>query len=341
MRRLTPIAAAAACLLAARAHGAEPPARPAPFAKGADVGWLAQMEATGYRFYDASGRHEDCLRILKNNGINAIRLRVFVDPSPDPQSGHCSPAEVADMAVRAKGLGLRVMIDFHYSDTWADPAKQAKPAAWAGHSFDQLLGDVYAHTFAVLSALKAHGVVPEWVQVGNEISGGLLWPDGSARDWSRLAPLLNRGYDAAKAVAPSIKVVIHLDRGNDGARFRDFFDNFRERGGRWDVIGMSYYPWWEKKAYTETIDALRDNLADMASRYGKEVMVCEVGGEAAQPQDTYAMLVAVQKAVRAVPDGRGLGVFYWEPEGAASWSHYPLSCWGPDGRPTLALSAFR
>lgn len=314
---------------------------PAPFAKGADVGWLQQMEATGYRFYNANGEPQDCLRILRDNGINSVRLRVFVNPSADRLSGHCSPAEVTAMAVRARRMGFRIMIDFHYSDTWADPHVQRKPAAWASHSFDQLLADVYGHTFSVLSAMKSSGVVPEWVQVGNEIAPGMLWPDGRTEHWDQLAALLNRGYDAVKAVDGSIKVVIHLDRGNHGAMYRAFFDNYLKRGGRWDVIGMSYYPWWERKEYSETIGGLRDNLADMASRYGKEVLVCEVGGDFKRPQDTYDMLVAVQQAVRAVPDGKGLGVFYWEPEGEMTWSHYRLSCWGPDGRPTPALSAFR
>lgn len=325
----------AACSLQPQPRGS------APFAKGADVGWLAQMEATGYRFRNAGGKPQDCLRILKDNGINSIRLRVFVSPSSNRLSGHCSPAEVTAMAVRAGRMGFRIMIDFHYSDTWADPHAQGKPAAWASHGFDQLLSDVYGHTFAVLSAMKSSGVVPEWVQVGNEITPGMLWPDGSTKHWDQLAALLNRGYDAAKAVDSSIKVVVHLDRGNHGALYRDFFDNFRKRGGRWDVIGMSYYPWWERKQYAETIGDLRDNLVDMASRYGKDVMVCEVGGDFERPQETHDMLVAVQGVVRAVPGARGLGVFYWEPEGEMTWSHYRLSCWGPDGRPTLALAAFR
>jgi len=298
------------------------------------------MEATGYKFRDARGERGDCLQILKDNGINSIRLRVFVSPSSDRISGHCSAQEVTEMAVRARKMGFRIMIDFHYSDSWADPQKQNKPAAWAKHSFAQLLDDVYKETYATLSTLKSSGVVPEWVQVGNEISWGMLWPDGSASNWSQLAPLLNRGYDAVKAVDSSIKVIIHLHKGNDGAMYRKFFDAFRSAGGKWDVIGMSYYPWWDKREYSETIGDLGDNLVDMASRYGKKVMICEVGGDFAKAQDTRDMLVAVQERVRAVPNNMGLGVFYWEPEGEYSWSHYPLSCWGSDGRPTLALTAF-
>jgi len=341
MKKLSSILCFLAFLLGTKANlPAQSSLGSAPFAKGADVGWLQQMEATGYKFRDARGERGDCLQILKDNGINSIRLRVFVSPSSDRISGHCSAQEVTEMAVRARKMGFRIMIDFHYSDSWADPQKQNKPAAWAKHSFAQLLDDVYKETYATLSTLKSSGVVPEWVQVGNEISWGMLWPDGSASNWSQLAPLLNRGYDAVKAVDSSIKVIIHLHKGNDGAMYRKFFDAFRSAGGKWDVIGMSYYPWWDKREYSETIGDLGDNLVDMASRYGKKVMICEVGGDFAKAQDTRDMLVAVQERVRAVPNNMGLGVFYWEPEGEYSWSHYPLSCWGSDGRPTLALTAF-
>ncbi len=320
---------------------AQSPAQSAPFAKGADVSWLPQMEATGYKFYNADGAPEDCLQILKDNGMNTVRLRVWVNPSSSRTSGHCSKDEVVAMAVRAKKMGMRVMIDFHYSDSWADPAQHHKPAAWAGHDFKQLLTDVYDHTHDVLTALKASGVTPEWVETGNEISHGMLWPDGSTSNWDQLAQLLAKAYDAVKGVDGSIKVIVHLDEGNNDAKFRDFFDNLQKRGGKWDVIGMSYYPYWLHQDYKASINDLQANLNDMASRYGKPVMVCEVGGEFTQVQDTYDMLVAVQKEVKAVPNGKGLGVLYWEPEGENTWSRYRLSCWGADGRPTNALTAFR
>ena len=311
------------------------------FAKGADVGWLQQMEATGYKFYNEKGRAEDCLTILKAQGINSIRLRVFVNPSDDKASGHCSPAEVTAMAKRAASRGFRVMIDFHYSDTWADPGKQAKPAAWASHSFAQLLTDVYDHTFSTMQLLKAAGVTPEWVQVGNEIPGGMLWPEGSTKNFPQLAQLISKGYEAVKAVSPTSKVVVHLDRGNENAMYREFFDQLTANGGKFDVIGMSYYPFWLKQDYTASIADLRANLLDMVARYpGKEVVVAEVGNDYTQVQNTYDMLVATQQAVRAVPQGKGLGVFYWEPEGAKSWSGYQLSAWGDDGRPSPGLKAF-
>ncbi|TDN36528.1 arabinogalactan endo-1,4-beta-galactosidase [Hymenobacter sp. UV11] len=319
-----------------------PAASAQTFAKGADVGWLQQMEATGYVFYNEQGQAQDCLAILKDQGINAIRLRVFVNPSDDKASGHCSPPEVVAMAKRATDQGFRVMIDFHYSDTWADPGKQAKPAAWASHSFAQLLTDVYDHTLSTMTMLKAAGVTPEWVQVGNEIPGGMLWPEGSTKNFPQLAQLITKGYEAVKAVSPTSKVIVHLDRGNDNAMYRSFFDQLTQNGGKFDVIGMSYYPFWLKQDYTASIANLRANLLDMVARYpGKEVVVAEVGNDYTNVQNSFDMLLATQQAVRAVPQGKGLGVFYWEPEGAKSWSHYQLSAWGDDGKPSPALKAFQ
>lgn len=310
------------------------------FVRGADIGWLEQMEATGYTFYDTTGVPEDCMTILQDHGINSVRLRVFVNPSNDKINGHCSKNEVVTMALRAQALGMRVMIDFHYSDSWADPGKQNKPAAWANHTFAQLLDDVYNHTFEVLDTLKRSGVVPDWMQVGNEITWGMLWPDGSTNNWPQLGQLLNKGYDAAKAVDSTIKVIVHIDQGNNNSRFRTFYDNATAQGVRYDIIGMSYYPYWLGSDYTATINDLGENLNDMVARYGKDVMVVEVGGDFTKVQNTYDMLVAVIGKVIAVPGNRGLGVIYWEPEGAKSWSGYQLSCWGANGRPTAALKAF-
>ncbi|QBN20646.1 arabinogalactan endo-1,4-beta-galactosidase [Flavobacterium nackdongense] len=318
-----------------------PPPASFAFSKGADVGWLPQMEATGYKFYDTDGTAKDCLQLLKDRGINTIRLRVFVNPSNDKASGHCSPAETVVMAVRAQKMGMRIMIDFHYSDTWADPAHQTKPAAWTNHSFAELQNDVYKHTFDVLTALKTAGVTPEWVQVGNEIPGGMLWPEGKSSNFSQLAQLLNKGYEATKAVNSNIKVIVHVDEGNNNAKFRWFFDSAKANSVKYDVIGLSYYPYWIKSDYTATILDLENNLKDMVSSYGKEVMVVEVGGDYTLVQNTKDMLVAVLKAVKSVPDNKGLGVIYWEPEGEKSWSGYQLNAWQSNGKPSPALDAFK
>jgi arabinogalactan endo-1,4-beta-galactosidase len=332
----------------------EPVSLPSTFAfsNGADVSWLPQMEATGYKFYDTDGTTKDCLKLLKDRGINTIRLRVFVNPSTNKHSGHCSPAETVVMALRAQKMGMRIMIDFHYSDTWADPGHQAKPAAWANSSFAELQNHVYKHTFDVLHDLKVAGVTPEWVQVGNEIPSGILWPDGKIennQNWNQLAVLLNKGYEATKAVNPAIKVITHVDQGNNNGRFRWFFDNLTTQKLKYDVIGLSYYPYWlgqekgkeELKDYTKTIADLEFNLKDMVSRYGKEVMVVEVGGDYTLVQNTNEMLKAVSKAVKSVPNNKGLGVIYWEPQGEKSWSGYQLNAWQSDGKPSPALDAFK
>lgn len=319
----------------------EPISQRGSFSKGADVGWLAQMEATGYQFYDAIGNKKDCLQLLKDRGINTIRLRVWVDPSDDKINGHCSKEETVAMAVRAQNMGMRIMIDFHYSDSWADPGKQTKPLAWKNHTFSELLNDVYLHTEDVLKALKQAGVTPEWVQIGNEIPGGMLWPEGNSNNFSQLAQLLNKGYDATKAVDKSIKVIVHLDEGNNSGKFRWFFDNAKANNVKYDVIGMSYYPFWIKSDYKENIVDLANNLNDMAARYDKEVMVVEVGGDHTLEKNTHDMLAAVIKAVKAVPNNKGLGVIYWEPQGDKSWSGYQLSAWRADGKPSMALDAFK
>ncbi|MEI6755148.1 MAG: arabinogalactan endo-1,4-beta-galactosidase [Paludibacter sp.] len=314
------------------------------FAKGADISWLPQMEATGYTFYNDSGVAEDCFKILKDHGINSIRLRTWVNPSNDRAAGHCSKEETVAMAVRAKLWGMRVMIDFHYSDSWADPSKQVKPKAWEGLAFVQLQQALYDYTFGVMTALKTAGVTPEWVQVGNETPGGMVLPEGSTNNWPQLAKLINKGYEAIKAVSPTSKVILHIDQGNNNARFRWWFDAATANGTKYDVIGLSYYPYWLSDThpdYSLSINDLATNLKDMATRYGKQVMVVEVGGEDNKVQNTYDMLLAVQQKVKDVHGNNGLGVFYWEPEGAQSWSYYALSCWGGNGRPTTALDAFK
>jgi len=245
------------------------------------------------------------------------------------------------MALRAQKMGMRVMINFHYSDSWADPAKQNKPAAWKNHSFPELLNDVYNHTFDVISALKNAGVTPEWVQVGNEIPGGMMWPEGSTDNWNQLGQLLNKGYDAVKAVDKKIKVIVHVDEGNNNAKFRTFFDNATAQKVKYDIIGLSYYPYWIKKDYSETIADLEFNLNDMVKRYNKDVMIVEVGGEDDKVQNTYELLKATIEVVKKVPNKRGLGVMYWEPQGAKSWSGYSLSAWQADGKPSPALDAFK
>lgn len=313
------------------------------FVRGADVSWLPQMEASGWICRDDSGNPADCLKVLRDHGMNTIRLRVWVNPSDDPRAGHCGRDETAAMATRAHHMGFRILLDFHYSDTWADPSHQRKPAAWAAHDVAQLGEDVFEHTTDVLKALRGKGVTPEWVQIGNEIANGMLWPEGKPpRNFDHLAGFIRQGVRAVKAFDPSIKTIIHLHGGEDEGRFRWFFDELGKREVDYDVIGMSYYPHWTRNPddHRSTINGLESNLKSLAARYRKPVMVVETGGPDHQPAATRAMIEDVIRKVRAVPGRQGLGVLYWEPQGAAVWSRYKLSCWNADGRPTEALDAF-
>jgi arabinogalactan endo-1,4-beta-galactosidase len=310
----------------------------ASFVCGADVSWLPQMEQKGYKFYDDNGVQKDCLQILKEHGINTIRLRVWVNPSDDPYSGHCSKAETVALAKRCAEMGFRIMIDFHYSDSWADPGKQYKPAAWVNHSFSQLLTDVYNHTYDVLSTLKTNGVTPEWVQVGNETNNGMLWEDGKAsKSMKNFTQLINSGYDAVKAVFPGTKVIVHISNGYDNSLFRWIFDGLKNNGGKYDVIGMSLYPAVDN--WSSMNNQCLSNMNDMVSRYGKEVMICEVGMDSIAPQATKDMLTDLLKKVKSVSGGKGLGVLYWEPQ-CYNWAGYGKGAWNTNGRPSIAMDAF-
>ncbi len=313
-------------------------AEAASFANGADVSWLPQMEAKGYKFYDDSGVQKDCLQILKEHGINTIRIRVWVNPSNDPYSGHCSKAESVALAKRCANMGFRIMMDFHYSDSWADPGKQYKPAAWADHSFSQLLADVYNHTYDVLNTLMSNGVTPEWVQVGNETNDGMLWEDGRAsKSMTNFTQLINSGYNAVKAVFPGTKVIIHISNGYNNSLFRRIFDGLKNNGCKYDVIGMSLYP--STSNWSSLNSQCLTNMNDMASRYGKEVMICEVGMDYTAPQATKDMLTDLLKKVRSVSGGKGIGVVYWEPE-CYNWAGYNKGAWGTNGKPSIAMDAF-
>ena len=308
---------------------------PAPFAKGADVSWVTQMEQSNYHFYNEAGTPQDLFQLLHDHDLNTIRLRVWVNPA----GGWNGTTDVVAKAIRAHKLGFRIMIDFHYSDSWADPGQQTKPVAWANHSFSQLLTDVYDHTYAILNTLKSNNITPEWVQVGNETNDGMLWPEGRASThMASFAQLVDRGYAAVKAVSPTSKVIVHCSNGFDNGLFRYLFDGLTNNGARFDIIGMSLYSsttdWPTRTAQCQT------NMNDMVARYpGKEVMVVETGMPADAPIPTQQMLLDLMTKTQAVPSGKGLGVLYWEPQ-AYNWMNYGLNMWNANGRPTAALSAF-
>jgi len=303
------------------------------FANGSDVGWVTQEEASGYKFYDHSAVQTDPFVLLKNQHINAIRLRVWVNPA----GGWNGAADVLAKAQRAAAQGQRIMIDFHYSDSWADPGKQNKPAAWAQDSLTQLYSDVYTHTQTTLNYLKSNGVMVDWVQVGNEINGGMLWPEGSTTHFDQLAQMINQGYDATKSVYPNAQVVVHLANGYKNADFRWFFDNLRNNGGKWDVIGMSHYP--PVNNWSSYNKQIATNMSDMVARYGKPVVVAEVGMDYSQARTANKMLSDLISKTKALGDN-GQGVFYWEPEAYPGWQGYKLGALGSNGQFTTAMDAF-
>jgi arabinogalactan endo-1,4-beta-galactosidase len=306
------------------------------FAKGADVSWFNQMASSGYKFYNSSGVEQDIFTILKGKGMNSIRLRVWVNPA----GGWCDKADVLYKAKLAKAAGMKVMIDFHYSDSWADPGQQNKPGWWATHNISQLYTDVYNHTIDVLNAIKSGGVTPEWIQIGNETNNGMLWNDGKASvSMSNFAGLITSGYNATKSVFPSAKVIVHLSNGYDNSLFRWMFDGLKNNGAKYDVIGMSLYP--ETNNWQTLNNQCLTNMNDMVARYGKEVMICEVGMSVAAASTCKSFLTDIITKTKAVSGGKGLGVFYWEPECYNNWQGYAKGAFGSNGRPTVALDAFQ
>jgi len=306
------------------------------FPAGADVGWLSQMESRGLLFYNKSGAADDCLQILKDQGVNSIRLRVWVNPS----AGFCNKADVVALAIRAHAKGFHLMIDFHYSDTWADLNwNQTKPAAWASHTFSQLLTDVYDHTYEVLDSLKDNGIYPDWVQVGNEIIHGMLFPDGSTSNYSKLSQLINSGYNAVKAVSPAIQVIVHP--GSADGSLTVFCDSLQAKGTSYDILGLSYYPYYNSHTYTQDNAGLQTSMTNLATRFGRPVMVVETGTDYTQPAPGYKGLNDLFNRVARVPNGNGAGVFYWEPEGYFSFSKYKLNAWDDSTKqPSQIMDAY-
>ena len=306
----------------------------AQFVGGADIGWLSQMEAQGYVFKDSAGNAANCLDILRSNGITALRFRVWVNPS----GYYCSRKDVATMALRAHTAGFDVLIDFHCSDTWADPGHQAKPAAWANDSLPKLLSDLYDHVYGVLDTLKTLGVVPKWVQIGNETNDGMLWEDGRASTHpANFAAMIRSGYDAVKAVDSSIQVIVHLSDGNNDSMYRNIFDGLKNNGAQWDIIGMSVYPYWANLPWATDDSLALVTMKDMISRYRTKVMVVETGYLYNQPVTANQFLLDLIAKTKLAG---GLGVFYWEPE-CYNWQGYQLGAWDPSTEmPTAAMDAF-
>jgi beta-galactosidase len=268
---------------------------------GADISFLPQLEARGMKFSD-KGIQKDAIKILKDHGFNYVRLRVFHNPAADsgysPKKGFCNLEYTKQMAKRVKAAGMKLLLDFHYSDYWADPGKQYKPSAWKGVGFSILKDSVFQYTKQVIKELKEQDTSPDMVQIGNEINHGMIWPEGHIGNLDSLAQLIQAGIDGVKAVDPSSAIMLHIALGGQQDESLFFFDNMLARGLQFDVIGMSYYPKWHG-----TLDDLRNNLMNMSKRYEQDIIVVEYSHVKREVHDI----------VFNLPDNKGKGTAIWEP----------------------------
>ena len=334
--------------------------------KGMDISTLLEVEKCGGRFYD-NGQEKEVLDILKSYDINAVRIRLWNDPyseSGEPYGAGTNDFDsVVELSKRAKEKGFDILLDYHYSDFWADPGKQFVPKAWRGYSVEELTKAVYDYTKETMLALKEKGLLPDMVQVGNELSNGLLWPFGKVPEYDNIARFVSAGIRAVKEVSDmaladgsrteKILIMIHLDNGGNNALYREWFDNYVKRGEDFDIIGLSYYPFWHG-----SLDMLQNNMQDIAVRFGKELVIAEVSmGYTMEDYAAYEKLTSEQRKgmatrpalvekidypmtregqtdfmkdlfgrIASVPEGKGRGYFYWEP----AWIPVPGSGWATE-----------
>jgi arabinogalactan endo-1,4-beta-galactosidase len=305
---------------------------------GADISGTTELEARGTKLYNAKGEERENTALMKELGLNAVRLRVWVNP----KAGFCSKEDVLVMALRAKVLGMAVMIDFHYSDWWADPAQQNIPEAWKDLNYKQMKKALAKHTCETLKLLKDNGIDVRWVQVGNETTNGFLWEMGRAStNMKQYAGLSQAGYKAVKKVFPKAEVIVHLDGGCDPKRYHFIFDGLRQYGAKWDMIGLSVYPYWDQRAKLttsddETLEKCIANMNALYERYHTKMMIVETGYEVARPEEGKAFLKRLISAAATQTGGHCEGVFYWAPE---LETHYRLGAF-KDHRPTAIMEAF-
>lgn len=326
------------------------------FYKGIDLSSLAEVERLGGRFYD-HGVEKDVFDILQTYGVNAVRLRLWNDPytedgRPYGAGTNDLPTTIA-LVKRAQAHSMDVLLNLHYSDFWADPGKQRVPKAWRGMDADQLTEAVYSYTRDTLLAMKEAGAYPDLIQVGNELTNGMLWPLGQMPNYDNLARFISAGIRGVRAVDEDMPVMIHLDNGGNGAMYRDWFDHYMERGEDFQIIGLSYYPFWHG-----TLEDLQNNMNDLAVRYGKELMVAEVSmgftmedyaeyeklapgerkGYATKPELVEKLPFPMTKdgqkdfmraffdVIDQVPEKKCKGFFYWE----ATWIPVAGSGWATE-----------
>ncbi len=305
------------------------------FVLGVDASFLQRIEDSG-GVYFSDGLPADALAIFQSHGVNYVRLRLWHTPG----SGYNNLNQTMLMAQRVKSRGMGLVLDLHYSDTWADPSHQVKPAAWASLSFNELITAVHDYTQNVVTALKNKGALPDIIQIGNETTYGCLWDDGRVGgsfegNWSQFAALLNAaiaGVNDSLDAGQSVRIMPHIDRGGDNATCRWFFDNILARGVTFDIIGLSFYPWWHG-----TLTELQQNLDDLAVRYEKEIIVVETAypwtldwfdgtnnivglssqlhvGFPATVEGQRDFLCTLTNIVRDAPQDKGIGLMYWAPD---------------------------
>ena len=341
------------------------------FFKGADISWLTEMESKGHKFYNVNGQERECTALMKEYDMNAVRLRVWVDPSK--HNNWCNKEDLLVKAKRAKDLDMDIMVNFHYSDWWADPAKQNIPASWRGHSFEEMKKDLAAHTREVLQLLKDNDITPKWVQVGNETTNGMLWSvktneqgweikdengntiitesmGHATRNPEQYAGFFAVGYDAVKEVFPQSIVIVHLDNGFDEDLYNWNLDILKNNGAKFDMIGMSLYPYWAElyhnKTAEQTISGCMANIQKVKAKYGCDVMIVETGMLCADEQGKLANATVLEEGyqhlARIIKESKAVGckgVFYWEPE--CKPGQYKLGAFTEDGRPTKIMDAFK
>lgn len=310
------------------------------FYKGVDISSLPELENYGLALYNEDGQACDALELCGQNGVNSVRLRIWNEPQRVRESGgYCDLEHTAAMAKRIKAAGMHFLLDFHYSDFWADPGNQTKPAAWEGLDYGQLVQAVYDYTKEVLERLRAEGCLPDMVQVGNEIRSGMLFPDGEVPCYGNLAGLVNAGIRAVRDTDAEVQVMIHLDQGGRYCYLREWFDAMFAAGmEEFDVLGLSYYPFWHG-----TFTDLKNTMEALAQRYHKPIMLVEtahpwrrtkdgfitkeqeeIAGFAAGIEEQRTVMRLLMNITASVGDRMGIGVYYWEPlalpmEGQGSW----------------------
>ncbi len=332
------------------------------FLKGVDISFLPQYEKEGMVIKDIDGTPKEAFDLLEKYGVNAVRLRLWHTPENIEESGgYCSLADTIAMAKRIKAHNMEFMLDFHYSDWWADPAQQRKPAAWTDYSFEELEQAVYDYTKDTLLELKAQGLLPSVVQIGNEIRSGLLFPEGQLPDYVGMVKLINAGIRGARAVAgkDEMQVMIHLDQGGRFFFLKEWFDNALAAGmEEFDVIGLSFYPFWHG-----TYQDLKETMERLISLYGKPIMIVEtahpwrivkdgfvdkkqveIAGFEASEAGQKVVLDLVMQLVASVADEMGQGVFYWEPLCKAQSEHQGwdtnMGVLDEDGRAMEGIKSF-